>query len=174
VVVAESRACGSDLGLGDLGAAGWKMAFHDIAVDVAAVLGDPAEKLIDLSDQLDVLVCGSRGHGPVRAVLLGSVSRRLVAEAHCPVIVLPRRDEDASDRAPERRGLRGRQAVVAYRGRRSAGARRGPRGGELSYDQLGQRPKAKVDASPPRAPRGVHGPRVLGYPAGPTECPEGR
>jgi nucleotide-binding universal stress UspA family protein len=35
-------------------------------------------------------VCGSRGYGPVRAVLLGSVSRRLAGEAHCPVLVLPR------------------------------------------------------------------------------------
>jgi nucleotide-binding universal stress UspA family protein len=62
---------------------------RDVAVDVGALLGDPAEKLIELSDQLDVLVCGSRGYGPIRAVLLGSVSRRLVAEAHCPVIVAP-------------------------------------------------------------------------------------
>jgi nucleotide-binding universal stress UspA family protein len=61
----------------------------DVAVDIDALLGDPAEKLVELSDQLDVLVCGSRGYGPIRAVLLGSVSRRLVAEARCPVIVLP-------------------------------------------------------------------------------------
>jgi nucleotide-binding universal stress UspA family protein len=61
----------------------------DVVVEVVALVGDPAEKLVELSVQLDVLVCGSRGYGPVRAVLLGSVSRRLVAEAHCPVIVLP-------------------------------------------------------------------------------------
>jgi hypothetical protein len=33
---------------------------------------------------------GSRGYGPVRAVLLGSVSRRVADEARCPVLVLPR------------------------------------------------------------------------------------
>jgi nucleotide-binding universal stress UspA family protein len=65
-------------------------ALGDVPVDVAALVGDPAEKLVEVSDQLDVLVCGSRGYGRVRAVLLGSVSRRLVADAHCPVIVLPR------------------------------------------------------------------------------------
>ena len=43
-----------------------------------------------VSEHLDLLVCGSRGYGPVRAVLLGGVSRRLTAEAHCPVIVLAR------------------------------------------------------------------------------------
>jgi hypothetical protein len=45
---------------------------------------------VDLSSGLDLLVCGSRGYGPVRGVLLGSVTRRVIGEAHCPVIVLPR------------------------------------------------------------------------------------
>jgi hypothetical protein len=36
------------------------------------------------------MVTGSRGYGPHRAVLLGSVSGRLVREAECPVIVVPR------------------------------------------------------------------------------------
>jgi nucleotide-binding universal stress UspA family protein len=62
----------------------------DAPVEVDAFVGDPAQTLVDLSAQLDVLVCGSRGYGPVRAVLLGSVSRRVVAAARCPVIVLPR------------------------------------------------------------------------------------
>jgi hypothetical protein len=33
---------------------------------------------------------GSRGYGPVRAVLAGGVSGRVAREAHCPVIVVPR------------------------------------------------------------------------------------
>jgi nucleotide-binding universal stress UspA family protein len=40
----------------------------------------------------DLLVCGSRGYGPVRQVLLGSVSARLVRDAAYPVIVVPRTD----------------------------------------------------------------------------------
>jgi nucleotide-binding universal stress UspA family protein len=51
---------------------------------------DPAETLIAVSEHLDLLVCGSRGYGPLRAVLLGGVSRRVVAGARCPVVVLPR------------------------------------------------------------------------------------
>jgi nucleotide-binding universal stress UspA family protein len=62
----------------------------DVAVAVEGLIGDPAEILIGLSESVDLLVCGSRGYGPVRAVLLGSVTRRVAAEAHCPVIVLPR------------------------------------------------------------------------------------
>jgi nucleotide-binding universal stress UspA family protein len=62
----------------------------DVPVDVEALVGEPAEVLVDLSQHLDLLVCGSRGYGPARAVLLGSVSRRVASEAHCPVIVVPR------------------------------------------------------------------------------------
>lgn len=61
-----------------------------VPVEAEAVVGDPAETLIRVSEHLDLLVCGSRGYGPVRSVLLGSVSRRVTAEAHCPVIVLAR------------------------------------------------------------------------------------
>jgi nucleotide-binding universal stress UspA family protein len=36
------------------------------------------------------MVCGSRGYGLVRQVLLGGVSTRLVRTAACPVVVTPR------------------------------------------------------------------------------------
>jgi nucleotide-binding universal stress UspA family protein len=62
----------------------------DVAVEADAFVEDPADVLIRVSENLDLLVCGSRGYGPLRAVLLGGVSRRLTAEARCPVIVLPR------------------------------------------------------------------------------------
>ena len=61
-----------------------------VPVEVDAFLEDPADTLIRVSQNLDLLVCGSRGYGPLRAVLLGGVSRRVAAEAHCPVMVLPR------------------------------------------------------------------------------------
>jgi nucleotide-binding universal stress UspA family protein len=62
----------------------------DVRVEIDALVDDPADTLIRISENLDLLVCGSRGYGPLRAVLLGGVSRRVAAEAHCPVIVLPR------------------------------------------------------------------------------------
>jgi nucleotide-binding universal stress UspA family protein len=61
-----------------------------VPVEVEALVDDPADALIAVSRHLDLLVCGSRGYGPMRAVLLGGVSRRVANEAHCPVIVLPR------------------------------------------------------------------------------------
>jgi nucleotide-binding universal stress UspA family protein len=53
--------------------------------------GDVVEVLADLGDaDVDVLYCGSRGYGPVRRVLLGGVSARLVRRARSPVVVVPR------------------------------------------------------------------------------------
>jgi nucleotide-binding universal stress UspA family protein len=52
--------------------------------------GDPATELVKVSTELDLLALGSRGYGPVRTVLLGSVSRTLVREGACSVVVLPR------------------------------------------------------------------------------------
>jgi len=39
---------------------------------------------------VDLLVCGSRGYGPVRRVLLGTVSSALVQQASIPTLVVPR------------------------------------------------------------------------------------
>jgi nucleotide-binding universal stress UspA family protein len=41
-------------------------------------------------DDVDMLVCGSRGYGPVRRVLLGGVSSPLIRRARLPVAVVPR------------------------------------------------------------------------------------
>lgn len=54
-------------------------------------LGDPTERLVAVSEDDDtlLLIVGSRGRGAVKAAALGSVSRRLIADAACPVIVVP-------------------------------------------------------------------------------------
>ena len=72
---------------------------HDAAVgesrelvETQSVLarGEPASVLLEQSRQLDVLVAGSRGYGPLGAVLLGSTTRELMHGAGCPVIIVPR------------------------------------------------------------------------------------
>ena len=65
----------------------------DVEIDYDVSVGDPADFLVAASERLDLLICGSRGYGPARAVMLGGVSRRVTAEAHCPVIVLARGTE---------------------------------------------------------------------------------
>jgi nucleotide-binding universal stress UspA family protein len=51
--------------------------------------GDAADELADACEQLDLLVCGTRGRGHARQVALGSVSSALLQSAPCPVLVVP-------------------------------------------------------------------------------------
>jgi nucleotide-binding universal stress UspA family protein len=69
----------------------------DVPVEVEALIGDPVELLAAASEHLDLLVCGSRGYGPVRAVLLGSVSGAVMMSSRCPVIAVPRGVETSLD-----------------------------------------------------------------------------
>ncbi len=58
--------------------------------DFAELSGEPAAALAAASGDLDLLVTGSRSYGPLGAVLLGAVTRRLIRAAQCPVMVVPR------------------------------------------------------------------------------------
>ncbi len=58
--------------------------------DTAVLEGDAAATLLDLAENLDLLVVGSRAYGPLARTLLGSVSQALVHDAPCPVLVVPR------------------------------------------------------------------------------------
>ncbi|MQA73150.1 MAG: hypothetical protein GEU88_02160 [Solirubrobacterales bacterium] len=59
-------------------------------ITVAEGDGDPAEVLAARSRDLDLLVIGSRGYGPVRHALVGNVSTTVMRTASCPVLVVPR------------------------------------------------------------------------------------
>lgn len=52
--------------------------------------GDPAEEIIARAkDQgADLIVVGSRGHGRLAGLLLGSVAQKVIAHAPCPVLVV--------------------------------------------------------------------------------------
>jgi nucleotide-binding universal stress UspA family protein len=62
----------------------------EVGVDASLLTGRAVPVLEEQSSELDLLVTGSRGYGPARAVLLGSVSGALVRRAACPVVVVPR------------------------------------------------------------------------------------
>jgi nucleotide-binding universal stress UspA family protein len=62
-----------------------------VPVQEELLSGDTVEALAALDErEIDLLVCGSRGYGPVRRVLLGGVLRKLIRRAACPVVVVPR------------------------------------------------------------------------------------
>jgi nucleotide-binding universal stress UspA family protein len=61
-----------------------------VEVESALEDGDPAAALARHGVDLDLLVIGSRGYGPVRRTLLGGVSADVMRTAPCPVVVVPR------------------------------------------------------------------------------------
>ncbi len=73
----------------------------DVPTEATLITGDPAEKLAEAASPGSILVVGSRGYGPVRRVLLGSVSTELMSSAPCPVLIHPRgaKNEPRTNRA---------------------------------------------------------------------------
>jgi len=51
--------------------------------------GDPAEQLLEVSRDADLLLLGSHGRGSVDRLIMGSVCDRVVRAAACPVLVVP-------------------------------------------------------------------------------------
>ncbi len=55
-----------------------------------SALGDPAAEIIGVAQdqRADLIVLGSRGHGRLAGLLLGSVAQKVLAHAACPVLVV--------------------------------------------------------------------------------------
>jgi nucleotide-binding universal stress UspA family protein len=101
-------------------------------VDVVLLEGRPASAIVDEAREADadLIVVGSRGHGPWQSMLLGSVSAEVVDHAPCPVLVVrgpqlapivlatdgsddARRAEAFLERWPRDRGTRVRVVTAA-------------------------------------------------------------
>jgi nucleotide-binding universal stress UspA family protein len=61
-----------------------------VEAETDVLVADAADGLVAASQNVDLLIMGSRGLGPKRAVLLGSVSRQVAERSACPVLILPR------------------------------------------------------------------------------------
>ena len=74
----------------------------DIEVEATLVSGDAVEALKDMGGAPGtIMVVGSRGYGPLRRVLLGSVSTKLMQSTPCPLIVTPRGAEAERSRGKQ-------------------------------------------------------------------------
>ncbi|AKK27326.1 universal stress protein [Mycobacterium sp. EPa45] len=62
---------------------------ESVEVTTEMLTGPAAPTLVAMSENADMVVVGSRGHGTITRVLLGSVSTTLIHHAHCPVAVIP-------------------------------------------------------------------------------------
>ena len=80
--------------------------------------GRPATSLHDLSNEVDLLVIGSRRWGPLARLVLGGTGERLVHGARCSLLIVPR--PATADPGPG--GQRPRPARAPWRGRGPAGA----------------------------------------------------
>jgi len=58
-------------------------------VTVLGVPGLPAEALLGIAKDADMIVLGSRGAGGFKKLLLGSVASQVIHHAHIPVVVIP-------------------------------------------------------------------------------------
>jgi nucleotide-binding universal stress UspA family protein len=59
-------------------------------ISIEVVVGDPATQILASASagETDLIVMGSRGHGRLVGLLLGSVAQKVVALARCPVLVV--------------------------------------------------------------------------------------
>jgi nucleotide-binding universal stress UspA family protein len=67
-----------------------------VEVEPLAIEGAAASVLVEVAEDADLLVVGSRGRGGLAGLLLGSISQQVVQHAPCPVVVHRRREEVSS------------------------------------------------------------------------------
>jgi nucleotide-binding universal stress UspA family protein len=58
-------------------------------VTVLGVPGLPAEEILAVAKDADMIVVGSRGAGGFKKLLMGSVASQVTRHAHVPVVVIP-------------------------------------------------------------------------------------
>lgn len=66
----------------------WRKEFPGVSVDPVVVRGKAGPVLLEYARHARLIVVGSRGHGEVTGLLLGSTSQRLARRSPCPIAVV--------------------------------------------------------------------------------------
>ena len=67
-----------------------KLNFSGIRVETEVLLGEPYAKIIEAArnDNIDIIVMSNRGFSKVKRFFVGSVTRKVISDAPCPVLVV--------------------------------------------------------------------------------------
>ncbi|MDY5585402.1 MAG: universal stress protein [Arcanobacterium sp.] len=76
-----------------------------VKVSVIVTPGSPVSTLVKITDQVDLLILGTRGRGGFAGLLLGSTSQAILEHSMCPTFVVPRRVRPTDDVGPEIRSV---------------------------------------------------------------------
>ncbi|MFI0541634.1 nucleotide-binding universal stress UspA family protein [Streptomyces canus] len=83
--------------------------YTGLEVDTDLVEGGSVDVLVSAAADAEMLVLGSRGHGPVVGFLVGSVGQQVIAESTRPVVLVRAGDQASAEAA-------GREIVVGQEG----------------------------------------------------------
>jgi hypothetical protein len=68
--------------------ADWTDRYPDVRVQKAVIHDRPAVGLLEYAPFARLIVAGSRGHGGIAGMLLGSTGQALIAHSSCPVVIV--------------------------------------------------------------------------------------
>ncbi|WP_436498383.1 universal stress protein [Actinokineospora sp. HUAS TT18] len=68
--------------------AGWQEKYPDVAVERRVLRDRPVRALLDAAEDAQLIVVGTRGHGQLVGMGLGSTSQALLHHAECPLAVI--------------------------------------------------------------------------------------
>ena len=72
-----------------------------VPIECRVVEGDVATEILAAAATADLLVVGTHGRSGFERLVLGSVAERLLRQAPCPLLIVPRASADATDTVPQ-------------------------------------------------------------------------
>jgi nucleotide-binding universal stress UspA family protein len=82
--------------------AGWQTRYPDVTVHQRLIRAHAGRALVEATGRAQLVVVGTHGHQAGTGWLVGSVTHTLLHQAHCPILVVPRRVTASVCAAPPR------------------------------------------------------------------------